>query len=66
MENYILHRIYAGYGKIVKKLNFSFQKNLQICCRLFFHMSYIFSFIYQKRFYKNQKFNFFAKIYQIR
>ena len=32
---------------------------------LFFHKSYTFSFIHQKRFYENQKFNFPDKIYEI-
>ena len=52
--------------KKVEKNNCSFQKNLQINIRLFFHKNYIFSFIHQKGFYENKKFNFPAKLYEVR
>ena len=45
---------------------FPLQKDLQTIFRLFFHKTHIFSFIHQKRFYGNQKFNFLDKIYEIR
>ena len=51
--------------KNVGKDNCSLEKDLQIGSWLFFHESYIFSFVHRKRFYKNQKFNFPAKIYEI-
>ena len=56
----------CGIQKNVKKQNFLFQKDLQIICWLFFHRSYTFSFIHQKRFFKNQKLNFPAKICEMR
>ena len=66
MENSILHQIYPGYEKNVGKQNCLFEKDLKIRFSLFFYKSYIFSFIQQKLFYENQKFNFPAKIYEIR
>ena len=66
MKNSIMHQIYARYEKNVKKENCLFQKDLQISFRLFSYKSYIFSFNHQKQFYENQKFNFPAKIYEIR
>ena len=62
---YFVHEIYARFEKNVGKVNFSFQKDLQISFWLFFHKSYIFSFIHWKSFSENQKFNFAAKIYKI-
>ena len=47
MKNSFLRQIYSRY-----------QKNVNV-----FHKSYIFSFIHQKRFYKNQEFYFFGNIY---
>ena len=46
------------YEKNVKIGNFSFRKDLQISSHLFFHKSYTFSFIHQKRFHEKQIFNF--------
>ena len=66
IKNYILYQIYARYVKNVRKENCLLKKDLQIISWLFFHKSYIFSFIHQKRFYENKKFNFPAKIYKIR
>ena len=57
--------MYAKYEKAFKKENYLFQKHLQISLQIFFHNSYIFSFIHQKRFHKNQNFNFPAKTYEI-
>ena len=51
--------------KNVREENCLFEKYLQINFRIFFHESYIFSFIHQKRFHENKKFNFTAKIYEI-
>ena len=48
---------------VIKNGKFYFAPNL--CKILFFHVSWIFLFIHQKRFYENQKFNFSAKIYEI-
>ena len=48
--------------KILRNKHCSFQKDLQIRFELFFHKSCIFSFLHQKRFYDNEKFNFLAKI----
>ena len=59
-------QIYPGYKKNIDKKYCQFQKDLQTCCRLFFHRSYIIYFIYQECSYKNEKFNFPAKIYKIR
>ena len=66
MQNSILHKIYARYEKNVCKEKRLFQKYLQISFTLFFYNSCIFSFILQRRFSENQKFNFPAKIYVIR
>ena len=52
--------------KILGKQNCLFQINLQIRFWLFFHKTNIFSFIHQKVFLENHKFNFPAKIYEIR
>ena len=51
-------------GKNVEKRNYLFPKDLQIRCSLFFYRIYIVSFVYHKRFTKNQKLNFPAKIYE--
>ena len=48
--------------KMSKKI-VPFKNDLRISFWLFFHESYIFSFIHQKHFFINQKLNFSAKIY---
>ena len=45
--------------------NILISNHLQLRSPIFFHSSYVFPFIHEKRFYKNQKFNFSAKIYKI-
>ena len=66
IKNFIFPPKYTRCGKKVKKQNYSFIKYLQIFYWLFFHRCYIFSFIYQKRFYRNKTLHFPAKINEMR
>ena len=65
IKNLIFPTKYATYGKNVRKENYLFKRDLQLRCCPFCHRSYIFSFIHQKSFSKNKKFNFPDKIYEI-
>ena len=76
-EKFHLKQICAGYEKILQKQNCSSQKYLQIFYLLFYHRSYIFSFIYRTKFSKNfvsmikkiieyEKFHFTPNLFGIR
>ena len=65
-KNSILPPKYTRYGINVRKQISLLQRDLQISFQLFSEKSYIFSFIYRKRFYKSQKFNIPDKIYEMR
>ena len=65
MKNFIFHQIYARYEKNFRKENCPFEKDLLISLWLLFLKSYIFSYMHQKRFHENRKFNFVLKICEI-
>ena len=51
--------------KMLRKKIVNLKNIYKLNSSLFCHKVYIFSFIHEKRFYKNRKFNFPGKIYEI-